>query len=146
MPNYGDMTGQQFSRYVSRLRRKRRKLVARNKEHALKRSTLAPLQRGRVLAKSGGLCHICGGEIVDRWHADHVMAHSAGGRHAEDNYLPAHPQCNVLRWHYTAEEFQIIVKLGVMARSLIERGGDLGLWLAETFLSKERSRSRTDRP
>lgn len=72
-------------------------------------------------AKTGGPCHICGGLIDGRWQADHVLAYSGGGGHAADNYLPAHELCSIYRWDYLAEEFQEILKLGVWARTQIER-------------------------
>ena len=44
-------------------------------------------QRGVVLAKTAGRCHICGSEVPPgKWDADHVLAHSSGGAHAADNY------------------------------------------------------------
>jgi hypothetical protein len=45
--------------------------------------------------------------------ASRVIAHSAGGTHEVDNYLPAHSTCDNCRWDYLPEEFQYILKLGV---------------------------------
>ena len=85
------------------------------------RGSLTAVERHQVLAKTAGRCHICGGKIKGKaWHADHVMAHSAGGVHDVDNYLPAHSLCNNYRWDYRPEEFQYILKLGVWTRTQIE--------------------------
>lgn len=87
---------------------------------------LTTTQRNEVLKKTAGRCHICGGEIHGPWCADHVFAHSAGGAHAADNYLPAHGLCNNYRWDYLPEEFQLILKLGVWARTQVERSTVVG--------------------
>jgi hypothetical protein len=70
-----------------------------------------------------------------------VLAHSGGGQHSEDNYLPAHALCNNYRWHYTAEEFQQILKLGVWARTQIQRLTRVGRYVAEEFLKYEKRRA-----
>jgi len=74
------------------------------------------------------------------WQADHVMAHSAGGVHEVDNYLPAHSLCNNYRWDYLPEEFQYILKLGVWTRTQIERGTLLGDNVASSFAGHEAGR------
>jgi hypothetical protein len=73
--------------------------------------------------------------------ADHVLARSTGGKHAVDNYLAAHSICNNYRWHYDAEEFQWILKLGVWMRTQIEKGTPLGLVAGQKFCRHERRRS-----
>jgi hypothetical protein len=85
------------------------------------RQMLSAAERRQILAKTAGRCHICGGAIEGAWHADHVLAHSGGGGHIADNYLPAHALCNNYRWDYSSEEFQYILKLGVWIRTQIER-------------------------
>jgi hypothetical protein len=62
-----------------------------------------------------------------------VIAHSAGGTHKVDNFLPAHSTCNNYRWDYTSEEFQYILKLGVWTRTQIERGTTIGNMVATAF-------------
>jgi 5-methylcytosine-specific restriction endonuclease McrA len=104
------------------------------------RQRLTAAERATVLQKTGGKCHICGGKIEGRWHADHVLAHSAGGGHAADNYLPAHATCNNYRWDYVAEEFEVILKLGVWARTQIERGTNVGREIEAQFSRHEKSR------
>lgn len=76
------------------------------------------------------------------WHADHVLAHSTGGRSDIDNYLPAHALCNNYRWDFSEEEFQHILKLGVWVRSQIERRSTLGMAVATKYLAYERARER----
>jgi len=75
-----------------------------------------------------------------QWQADHVMAHSAGGVHEEDNYLPAHSLCNNYRWDYLPAEFQYILKLGVWARTQIERGTHVGNDISSAFSAHETRR------
>jgi len=101
---------------------------------------LSRSERDAILAKTGGKCHICGGDIAGPWNADHVLAHSAGGEHAVGNYLPAHGVCNNYRWDYLADEFQLILKLGVWARTQIEKGTAVGRDVAEGFAKHESRR------
>ena len=106
------------------------------------RQRLSAAERNVIFTKTGGRCHVCGGTIHGAWQADHVFPHSGGGRHAADNYLPAHALCNNYRWDYTAEEFQQILKLGVWIRTQIERRTPLGLRVAKSFLAYEAARER----
>jgi hypothetical protein len=101
---------------------------------------LRPIDRARVLATTGGRCHICGGIIDGAWQADHVLAHSGGGTGSADNYLPAHALCNNYRWDYLADEFQMILKLGVWARTQIETGTGVGNEMARRFVAHEARR------
>ena len=71
-----------------------------------------------------------------------MTSHALGGEHAEDNYLAAHELCNNYRWHYLPDEFQLIMKLGVWARTQVEKGTPLGMEIAERFVTYERSRER----
>lgn len=110
------------------------------------RSRLNKSDREAILAKTGGRCHVCGGDCQDSWQADHVLAHSGGGEHSLDNYLPAHRLCNNYRWNYRPEEFQYILKLGVWARTQIARETSVGAEMAARFVKYEaarRSRRRT---
>ena len=101
---------------------------------------LSRAEREVVLSSTGGRCHICGGLIEGSWQADHVKPHSAGGAHSTDNYLPAHSVCNNYRWDYMAEEFEMILKLGVWARTQVERGTTVGRAIEKEFSSYEVSR------
>lgn len=108
------------------------------------RRTLCKSDRAEILRKTGSRCHFCGGEIRGVWDADHVLAHSAGGRHSVDNYLPAHRTCNNYRWDYLAEEFELIVKLGIWIRTEIEYGTRIGRTIESAF-SKHESRATARR-
>jgi 5-methylcytosine-specific restriction endonuclease McrA len=119
---------------------RRNRAHGKNLNRGATRQRLTSSQRAVVLRKTAGKCHICGGTIDDSWHADHVLAHSAGGSHGPDNYLPAHATCNNYRWDYVAEEFQLILKLGVWARTQIERGTPVGAALERQFSRHEKSR------
>lgn len=121
-----------------RLLREKQKKAARTPRPR----SLAASERAEVLGKTGGKCHICGGEITGAWEADHVRAHSAGGRHAADNYLPAHRACNNYRWDYLPEEFLLILKLGVWVRTQIENGTPLGAEIDKRFSAHDAARDR----
>ena len=131
-------------------RRFRQLNEARKKRHresrGIPRGLLTKGQRQQILASTGGRCHICGGIISLKWQADHVLAHSSGGRHSLENYLPAHSLCNNYRWDYSTEEFQWILKLGVWARTQIERETPLGLQIRDRFFNYERNRLKRRRP
>jgi len=120
--------------------RSKRRLGKRN-SITRPRTSLTAAERLRVLAKTSGRCHICGGRVEgENWQADHVMAHSAGGTYDVDNYLAAHATCNHYRWDYLPAEFQYILKLGVWARTQIERGTTVGNDVASAFAGHEARR------
>lgn len=124
---------------VLRAARERRKSSAGRP----KRTRLSGSARNAVLKSTAGRCHICGGEVDAGWQADHVLAHSGGGSSAHENFLPAHAMCNNYRWDYLPEEFQLILKLGVWARTEIENQSVTGRAMAACFAAKEaRVRSR----
>ena len=106
-----------------------------------RRPSLTRSEREKVLAKTGRRCHICGGEIEEKnWHADHVLAHTAGGAHDIENYLPAHRLCNQYRCNCLPEEVQWILKIGVWARTMMERRSLLGEQMCEAFTAYEVNR------
>ena len=140
-------SGDEFAAHLKQLRAARKGRVLAEKQTRRTRRALSGAARAEILRKAGGRCHICGGLIEENdWEADHVFAHSAGGRHSLDNYLPAHSLCNNYRWHYDAEEFQWILKLGVWLRTEIERARPLGRDSAERFVSYDRNRAKRRRP
>jgi hypothetical protein len=131
-----------FAKLLHELRAKRRGRVIRTRRAALRRA-----DRGEVLGKTGGRCHICGGIVEPNdWQADHVLAQAAGGKHSVDNYLPAHTLCNNYRWNYDAEEFQWILKLGVWLRTQIETKKPIGLRAGQTFCDYDRKRAGRKKP
>ena len=130
-----------FIARIQALREQRRKTKASLRGNVTRRSP-ASSKKKQILQKTGGRCHICGGDIHGEWHADHVLAHALGGEHDPDNYLPAHPICNHYRWFYGTEEFQWILKLGVWLRTQIEDEKPLGRAAAESFCAHERGRVR----
>jgi 5-methylcytosine-specific restriction endonuclease McrA len=135
-------TGKGLIKLVNNLKHNRRI----NKVNGVKRSALTKKQRVTVLAKTDGHCHICGIKLESEWQADHVKSHSAGGVHAENNYLPSCFTCNNYRWHYTPEEILIILKLGVWAKTKVTNDPEFGLQIANSFVKYElgvRKRRRT---
>ena len=132
----------EFAKRLRKLRHQR--LAGKNNSDAEKKSrhSLTATERNTVLQKTGGRCHICGGEILDRWAADHILAHINGGAHSIDNFLPAHVMCNAAKWFYGMEEFQWILKMGVYFRTqLEEQSNPDAVALAEKFMEHERTRN-----
>ena len=135
-----------FAAELRKLHTNRRNRVIAGRATRNRRAALTRTERGEVLRKTDGRCHICGGIINGNdWEADHVMAHSTGGSHAVDNYLPVHSLCNNYRWHHDTEEFQWILKLGVWLRTQIEKETPIGKAIGKRFCDHERRRSRCRR-
>ena len=134
------VTPDAFADHLHALRLKRRELKALTRATKPRRKSLSAATRREVFESTGGRCHICGGLIKGKWEADHIQPHSGGGTHARSKYLPAHKGCNNYRWDYSPEEFNLILKLGVWTRTLIERKKPQGLDLARAFLTHEQKR------
>ena len=130
---------------VVQLARRRQRSKEESRSARLVRKRLRTEERRQILEKTDGRCHICGGRVDGAWQADHVMAHSRAGSHAVDNYLPAHQLCNNYRWDYEPEEFQLILKLGVWARTQIENETARGVQVGEGFLAYEARRVKRRR-
>lgn len=139
---HASMSARQLAARLRKLKLARKKRHLRLREEHGRRNALSPVQRAQVLAKTARRCHVCGGKINGNWQADHVLAHSSGGAHSADNYLPAHALCNNYRWDYGAKEFQLILKLGVWVANEIRHGSAIGVAIAEGFTKKELRRER----
>ena len=133
-------TAKRYSNFLSRQREKRRSITRENRKTRLSRNRLTSKQREKILRKTNSRCHICGGKISRDWQADHVLSYSKGGEHIEKNYLAAHVTCNNYRWHYTPEEFQEIMKLGIWVKTQIINKTQLGNEVSEKFVRYELSR------
>ena len=129
-----------LARRLQRLRDQRRQRHTRRRAKPVRRQALSAKNRAIVLAKTAGRCHLCGGKVVERWTADHVLAHSDSGPHAIDNYLPAHGLCNGYKWAYSPEEFQWVLKIGVWARLQMETNSPLGEAMLQRFFNYDRQR------
>ena len=126
-------TGKGLIKLITNLKLIRKK----NKVKGIKRSALTQQQRKLVFEKTDGHCHICGIKLGKLWQADHVKAYSAGGAHTENNYLPSCDTCNNYRWHYSSEEIQIILKLGVWTKTKVMNDPDIGSEIASQFVKHE---------
>ena len=137
-----------FSNHLRDLHQARRARVIAGRQQSISRARLTATERSAILSKTDGRCHLCGGAIAatEDWQADHVLAHSAGGKGAVENYLAAHALCNNYRWHYDAEEFQWILKLGVWLRTQIERKTVIGRLASKGFIEHEARRSKRRKP
>jgi len=133
-------TSEEMAEYLKDLHKQREDLKTINKSSPRRRKTLSSSERRQVLVKTDKRCHICGGQIEDVWEADHVLAHSAGGEHSVDNYLPAHRICNNYRWDYLPQEFQEILRMGVWLRTQVEEQTTIGKQAGEAFVRKEKKR------
>lgn len=58
------------------------------------RRSFTARQKTHIYTRDGGKCFYCG-EVVTRWHADHVIPHSRGGKTVESNGVVACPSCNL---------------------------------------------------
>ncbi|MBX3023799.1 HNH endonuclease [bacterium] len=134
-------SAKQITARLIKLKRGRKRRHVRAREEGRRRGALTPRQRRDVLAKTAGRCHVCGGTVDGAWHADHVLAHSGGGRHRADNFLAAHRLCNTYRWDYSPGEFQLILKLGGWIANEIRRSTPVGRAAADGFVKKERRRA-----
>ncbi|MEJ8818764.1 HNH endonuclease [Lacibacter sp. H407] len=129
-------TGKGLIKLINSLKTIRR----REKVKGKKRSSLTKKQRELILSKTDSRCHMCGVKVdITNFQADHVQSHSSGGTHAENNYLPSCFTCNNYRWHYSSEEIQIILKLGVWLKTKITSDAEAGKELANQFVKHEMS-------
>ncbi len=127
-------TGKGLIKLIQNLRKIRQKANVKG----IKRLSLTQIQRISILAKTNSRCHVCGVEIeLNGFHADHVKTHISGGSHEENNYLPSCQTCNSYRWHFSPEELQIILKLGVWAKGQLLRNTELGQEIADEFIKHE---------
>ena len=119
---------EKFSKKLKQLHLQRRNGKLKNPRTA----KLSKKQRQEVLNKTNSKCHICGIDLlIDNFQADHVKSHVSGGSSMVDNYLPSCGTCNNYRWHYLPEEIQWILKIGVWAKTQIERETIVGKVVAE---------------
>ena len=102
-------------------------------------------QRLLIFQKSDGRCHVCSKELtIDNFQADHIISHISGGTHKADNYLASCNTCNNYRWHYLPEELQLILKIGVWAKTEIEKQTLLGQSIAIGYVKKETRRLKSN--
>jgi 5-methylcytosine-specific restriction endonuclease McrA len=135
IPNYTDRVP--LSDRLIALSHFREQVKNTNRRPRLHRLTSA--EKADILSKTGGKCYICGGDIRGQWNADHVIGLSAGGKHSIDNHLPANSTCSHYRWDYLPEEFELILMLGVWARTQIEKGTMVDLTIEDCFSIYETS-------
>ena len=105
-------------------------------------------ERKLIWDKTDGNCHVCGRAVSpNNFEADHVRNHSAGGGSQVDNFLPACRTCNNYRWHYSPEEVQWILKMGIWAKTKVSHDDAIGKLIAKEFIKKEIGReSRRKNP
>jgi len=87
---------------------------------------LSPDVRRRILSKTGGRCHVCGGPLGLKWEADHIRPRARGGMDMESNYLPACDVCNATRWNRSSKVIRRMLQLGMYLLPEIRRNSTLG--------------------
>ena len=111
------------------------------KKPSKRNSRFTKNERVIIFSKTDGYCHVCGIKLsLDDFQADHVVPHIRGGTHNVENYLPSCFICNNYRWHYIPEELQLILKIGVWAKSEVEKWTPLGNQIAANYVKKENRR------
>lgn len=106
---------------------------------------LSKVQRQLILEKTAAKCHICGQDLsIDNFQADHVKSHTTGGTGKIDNFLPSCTLCNNYRWHYLPEELHWILKLGVWAKTQVEKQTTIGNAIGDKFVKKELQKERNN--
>ncbi len=125
--------------------------IERNKfkkeaDHKRETRPLPKSVRMRILKKTGGRCHVCGGMIEpgQKWRADYVIV-DGKNRSPVQCCLPAHNTTNNSRWFYSPEELMWIFKLGIWFRAQIEKKNTLSLKLADKFVKYDKKRSERTR-
>lgn len=73
-------------------------MLNQKRRHLLMELPYEDVDRERVFARDGGVCHICGKKVApDRFALDHLIPLSHGGGYTYDNLRVAHPKCNSRR-------------------------------------------------
>lgn len=131
---------------ASELQKALHELRTLRREAKLKNKTRYFLSKGirqQILEKTNGKCHVCGIALtVDKFEADHVKSRAGGGSNTADNFLPACRTCNNYRWHYLPQEINWILKLGIWAKTEIQKDTSFGKDIGNKFIAYERSRER----
>ena len=120
----------------------------KNKSKAIRKNP-SSADREKIYLKTQGKCHICGGALNSRWHADHVLPHASGGGDSVNNFLGSCATCNSARWYFSPKEIRLILKIGRLALSEIRKGTKFGKSIARKYLQeedkrKERRRGKTE--
>ena len=103
------------------------------------KTRLTAAQRTAILAKTACTCHVCGGRAGKSWQADYVKPHRLGGQGSAENGLPICRECNTARRSYSPKVQQLIMRLGIYARSEIRHGSPVGEELLRIYLQRQRN-------
>ncbi len=60
------------------------------------RRSFSRKDRARIFAASGGVCHLCSGQIHvgEAWEVEHVIAYALTRDNSDENLRPAHKKCH----------------------------------------------------
>lgn len=62
----------------------------------MSRRSFSQKDRARIFAASGGVCHLCKGQIQvgEAWEVEHVIAYALTRDNSDENLRPAHKKCH----------------------------------------------------
>lgn len=88
--------------------------VKRHKRRALEQNSSGVFSAGireKLFISQKGLCACCGELLGTKYHLDHIIPLSKGGRNSDDNVQLLTPRCNLMKHDKTPEEFEAYKKL-----------------------------------
>lgn len=65
------------------------------RQEMLRESRLGRYTAVQVIARTGGLCHLCTAPVGEEWQVTHIIAVTIGGPDCLENVAAAHPACNL---------------------------------------------------
>ncbi|MHB9065995.1 MAG: HNH endonuclease [Pirellulaceae bacterium] len=122
---------------------------AANRQSRESRKQLTDRQKSEIGGRTGFKCHCCGKRLNHANHKrqyDHIKAWSTGGRNGVENYLLSCDTCNMLRKAKLAEEIQLLMALGELARRAILEDTELGDHIARVAVRRDAIKSWLRKP
>lgn len=75
--------------------RERSRVVPFRSRQSKKKRLFNKIERYLLAERSGWKCNLCGCDLRDNWHADHIIPRSKGGETVMDNGQALCPDCNI---------------------------------------------------
>jgi hypothetical protein len=95
VPDYPDLTEEEIEWALWKLGQKDPQRLA------------TPGQKQKAYQDQGGACYYCEVQVnPNRFHADHLVAHSKGGRTSTANIVCACVACNIAKWDMSYTDFK----------------------------------------
>jgi hypothetical protein len=124
-------------------------IQATRRKEGKSHAQLTERQKQEIGSRTGFKCHCCGKRLNIAMHKrqyDHIKAKSIGGHDGVKNYLLSCDRCNMLRKAKLAEEIQLLLALGELARRAILDGTILGNQIAEAAVERDAVKSWLKKP